>query len=110
LSYRAQLGGWRFVFRPDVVVPAELPADMRSYKTQQLRWATGSIQTARKLGPSILRARLPWWVKLESFFHLGANGAYALVLMLAVLLPANVALRGRGTFYGLPALRLAMLR
>ena len=99
LSYRAQLRGWRFVFRPDVVVPAELPADMRSYKTQQLRWATGSIQTAKKLGPSILRAHLPWWVKLESFFHLGANGAYALVLMLAILLPANVALRGRGTFH-----------
>ena len=87
------------MFRPDVVVPAELPADMRSYKTQQLRWATGSIQTAKKLGSSILRADLPWWVKLESFFHLGANGAYALVLMLAVLLPATVAIRGRGTFY-----------
>ena len=98
LSYRAQLRGWRFVFRPDVVVPAELPSDMRSYKTQQLRWATGSIQTARKLGPSIVRADLPWWVKLESFVHLGANGAYALVLLLAILLPANVALRGRGTF------------
>jgi cellulose synthase/poly-beta-1,6-N-acetylglucosamine synthase-like glycosyltransferase len=99
LSYRAQLRGWRFVFRPDVVVPAELPSDMRSYKTQQLRWATGSIQTARKLGGAIARADLPWWVKLESFVHLGANGAYALVLALAILLPANVALRGRGTLH-----------
>ncbi len=113
LSYRAQLRGWRFVFRPDVVVPAELPSDMRSYKTQQLRWATGSIQTARKLGASIVRADLPWWVKLESFFHLGANGAYALVLLLAILLPANVALRGRGTLHewlilDLPIFALAM--
>jgi cellulose synthase/poly-beta-1,6-N-acetylglucosamine synthase-like glycosyltransferase len=112
LSYRAQLRGWRFVFRPDVVVPGELPTDMRAYKTQQLRWATGSIQTARKLGPAIARARVPWAVKVESFCHLGANGAYALVLLLAILLPASVAVRGRGTLHewlvlDLPAFVLA---
>ena len=49
LSYRAQLAGWRFVYRNDVVAPAELPADMASFKVQQHRWAKGSIQTGRKL-------------------------------------------------------------
>ena len=45
LSYRAQLAGWRFVFLPDVVAPAEVPVEMNGFKTQQHRWARGSIQT-----------------------------------------------------------------
>src|SRR6185295_19226684 len=39
LSYRAQLAGWRFVFLPDVVSPAEVPVEMNSFKSQQHRWA-----------------------------------------------------------------------
>ena len=39
LSYRAQLAGWRFVFLPDVVAPAEVPVEMNSFKSQQHRWA-----------------------------------------------------------------------
>ena len=49
LSYRAQLAGWRFLFLPDVVAPAELPVDANAFKRQQFRWAKGSVQTARKL-------------------------------------------------------------
>src|SRR6185503_21038626 len=45
LSYRAQLNGWRFVFLPDLVTPAELPVDMNDFKSQQHRWTKGSIQT-----------------------------------------------------------------
>ena len=37
LSYRAQLKGWRFVYLPDVVSPAELPVEMNSFKSQQFR-------------------------------------------------------------------------
>jgi hypothetical protein len=112
LSYRAQLGGWRFVFLKDVLVPGELPTDMRAYKTQQLRWATGSIQTARKLGRRIAEAEVPWWVKLESAVHLTSNAAYPLVVALAVLLPLSVLVRGRGTLHewlvlDLPAFVLA---
>ena len=55
LSYRAQLRGWRFVFLPDVVAPAELPVEMNAFKSQQHRWAKGSIQTCRKLLPQILQ-------------------------------------------------------
>ena len=57
LSYRAQLRGWRFVFLPDLVAPAEVPVEMNSFKSQQHRWAKGSIQTCRKLLPRILRSR-----------------------------------------------------
>ena len=55
LSYRAQLRGWRFVFLPHVVAPAEVPVEMNSFKSQQHRWAKGSIQTCMKLLPRILR-------------------------------------------------------
>ena len=41
LSYRAQLRGWRFVFLPDLVSPAEVPVEMNSFKSQQHRWAKG---------------------------------------------------------------------
>ena len=56
LSYRAQLRGWRFVFVSDVIAPAEVPVEMNAFKSQQHRWAEGSIQTCRKLLPRILRA------------------------------------------------------
>mgnify|MGYP001611145342 CR=1 FL=1 len=48
LSYRAQLKGWQFVFLPDVLAPAEVPVEMNSFKSQQHRWAKGSMQTAKK--------------------------------------------------------------
>jgi cellulose synthase/poly-beta-1,6-N-acetylglucosamine synthase-like glycosyltransferase len=85
LSYRAQLAGWRFVYVPEVVVPAELPADLDSFKSQQHRWAKGAIETARKLLGEILRAPLPLRKKAEAFFHLTAHGGYPLLLLLAVL-------------------------
>ena len=91
LSYRAQLAGWRFVFLPDVVAPAELPVEMSAFKSQQHRWAKGSIQTCRKVLPAVLRADVPLRVKAEAFLHLTANFNYLLVLALCVLiLPALV--------------------
>jgi cellulose synthase/poly-beta-1,6-N-acetylglucosamine synthase-like glycosyltransferase len=95
LSYRAQLAGWSFVFLTDTVVPAELPTDMAAFKTQQHRWAKGTIQTARKLMRPILSAALPARVRLEAFVHLSSNFAYPLVLGLAILLPPTIFIRGR---------------
>jgi cellulose synthase/poly-beta-1,6-N-acetylglucosamine synthase-like glycosyltransferase len=86
LSYRAQLLGWRFVFLPDVVAPAEVPVEMNSFKSQQHRWAKGSIQTCLKLMPRILRSSLPVGVKAEAFFHLSANFNYLLMSVLSVLM------------------------
>ena len=86
LSYRAQLAGWRFVFDRTVVVPAELPSDMQAFKSQQHRWAKGSIQTARKLLPAVFASDVPWGVKLEAFFHLTSNAAYPMLLALGLLL------------------------
>ncbi len=86
LSYRAQLAGWAFVFDPAVESPAELPADIEALKSQQRRWAKGSIQTARKLLPGLWRRPLPLGVKLEAWFHLTSNFTYPLLLALALLL------------------------
>ena len=57
LSYRAQLAGWRFVYRENIVTPAELPEDISAFRAQQFRWAKGTVQTARKLLGRILRRR-----------------------------------------------------
>ena len=85
LSYRAQLAGWKFIFLPEVVTPAEIPVDMDSFKSQQHRWSKGGIETAKKLLPLILRSSQPWRVKLESLLHLSCNLNYLLVLLLAML-------------------------
>ena len=86
LSYRAQLRGWRFVFVPHVIAPAEVPVEMNAFKSQQHRWAKGSIQTCRKLLPRILAADVPLAVKAEAFFHLTANFNYPLMCVLSVLM------------------------
>jgi cellulose synthase/poly-beta-1,6-N-acetylglucosamine synthase-like glycosyltransferase len=86
LSYRAQLAGWRFVFLPEVVSPAEVPVEMNSFKSQQHRWAKGSIQTCIKLMPRILRSPQPLAVKAEAFFHLSANFNYPLMTLLSILM------------------------
>ena len=93
LSYRAQLAGWRFVYVPEVCVPAELPADMNSFKSQQYRWAKGSVQTARKLLSTIFAAPVPAKVKREAFFHLTNNLAYVFLLVLAALQLPNMMIR-----------------
>ncbi|MBI1976262.1 MAG: glycosyltransferase [Candidatus Omnitrophica bacterium] len=85
LSYRAQLAGWKGIYLDDVVVPAELPMDMNGLKSQQHRWTKGSIETAMKLLPAILKSRLAWYQKLEACFHLG-NWFHFLLAVLLILL------------------------
>lgn len=93
LSYRAQLAGWRFVYRPDVAVPAELPLNVSAFKTQQHRWAKGSVETAQKLLPRIWRSDLTLRHKAEATFHLGGNIVYPLVLLLTLVMPFGLAVR-----------------
>jgi cellulose synthase/poly-beta-1,6-N-acetylglucosamine synthase-like glycosyltransferase len=92
LSYRAQLAGWTFAYRPDIACPAELPRDMNAFLNQQHRWAKGSIQTARKLLGRIWRAPLPLRTRLEATFHLCGNAAFPLLLLLILVgLPLQIA-------------------
>lgn len=108
LSYRAQLRGWKFVYAPHVEAPSELPTDMASFQIQQYRWAKGLIQTGLKLLPGIFRSDLPARVKREAAFHLSANIAYPLMLVMALLiLPSMLtrhgSLEGRLLWLDLPA-------
>ena len=93
LSYRTQLRGWRFVFLPNHVAPAELPVEMNAFKSQQHRWAKGSIQTFLKLMPQILQSDQPLKVKTEAFFHLSANFNYPLMCVLSVLMAPSMVIR-----------------
>jgi len=70
LSYRAQLAGWKMIYHVDEVCPAELPSHVHALKTQQRRWAIGTIQTARKLLPALWRSRLTFAQKLEATVHM----------------------------------------
>ncbi len=85
LSYRAQLKGWRIEYLLETGVPAEIPADMTSFKSQQRRWAKGSIQTAMKLLGTVLRAPLPWTTRLQATLHLTHYLIHPLMLSVALL-------------------------
>lgn len=115
LSYRAQLRGWKFVYLPNIVVPAELPCEIHGFKSQQHRWAKGSIQTAIKLATRILRAPVPLKAKVEGISHLGANFCYPLLLLLSLLLMPGLWLRthvldpGSGTVFDISLFAAASL-
>lgn len=86
LSYRAQMAGYRFIYRPDILTPAELPEDMSALRQQQHRWAKGTVQTARKLLPTVWEHEpLSLHQKIEASFHMLPHFAYPLMLLLGLL-------------------------
>ena len=85
LSYRAQLRGWRFVYRPEIVAPAELPAAMDALKSQQFRWTKGAAETARKHLGAVWYSKLPLAAKLHASFHLLNSSVYIVILLMALL-------------------------
>jgi len=98
LSYRAQLAGWKFIYREDVVSPSELPEDLSAVRAQQYRWAKGTVQTARKLMRRVLSSHLTFHQRLEAFFHMTPHFAYPLLVLLSVmLLPALVLMPATNT-------------
>lgn len=109
ISYRAQLKNWRLTYRPDVVVPGELPPTLAIFKQQQFRWAKGSMQVLLKSGGRIVTSRKSLIQKIEAFFHLGGFLPCAvqilwLLLCLPMLVvhgqtPINLALLGSAAFF-----------
>lgn len=86
LSYRAQLKGWKFVYREDIGSPAELPVAMAALKSQQYRWMKGAAECARRLMMNVLRSpNVPAVNKLHAFFHLFSSSTFLLVFILAFL-------------------------
>lgn len=93
LSYRVLLRGWRFAFLRDVTAPAEVPATIRDFKSQQARWTKGSIEVSKKLLGRILAAPISRAAKLEAFIHLTNNVSYPLVVLLALLVVPSILVR-----------------
>ena len=85
LSYRAQLKGWNTKFLFDVVAPSELPVDITAYKSQQHRWAKGSIQTAKKVLPQVFKSNDSLIKKIEAFIHLNQYMVHPMMIILALL-------------------------
>ena len=80
LSYRAQLKGWKFKYLEGLASPAELPAEISSYKTQQFRWNKGGAETAKKILPKVIRSEIPFMNKVHAFAHLLNSSVYLFVL------------------------------
>jgi cellulose synthase/poly-beta-1,6-N-acetylglucosamine synthase-like glycosyltransferase len=80
LSYRAQLAGWQLKYLLEVNCPAELPVQVSAFKSQQFRWAKGSIQTARKIIPTLLKARCSWFAKYQAVLHMTHYMVHPLML------------------------------
>jgi len=94
LSYRVQFAGWRIGYRPQVAAPAELPTSIIAFKRQQFRWAKGSFQVLQKLGPQLLRARVPLFTKVEGLLHIGGYLPHPLMLVTLLLSLPVVLMRG----------------
>jgi cellulose synthase/poly-beta-1,6-N-acetylglucosamine synthase-like glycosyltransferase len=81
LSYRAQRKGWKFVYRPEIESPAELPPIMSAVKSQQFRWTKGGAECARKHAGAVSREDLPLRIKLHSYAHLFNSTLFIAVLL-----------------------------
>jgi cellulose synthase/poly-beta-1,6-N-acetylglucosamine synthase-like glycosyltransferase len=84
LSYRAQLKGWKLSFAPDVVCPAEVPVTINAFKSQQHRWAKGSIQTAKKNLGNLFRADVSLLIKIQAFLHLTHYMVHPMMLLVVL--------------------------
>lgn len=85
LSYRMQLTGWETEYVPALEVPAEIPEDINAFKNQQFRWAKGSIQTAIKIIPLLLKKKIPAFKAIQAVLHLTHYIVHPLMLLLAML-------------------------
>jgi cellulose synthase/poly-beta-1,6-N-acetylglucosamine synthase-like glycosyltransferase len=86
LSMRAIFRGWRFHYLLDVTAPAELPNTIAAFKSQQARWAKGTLQCLLKFAGRVattreqtIAARLYQLVNLSTYF------TYPLAVLLLLL-------------------------
>jgi len=98
LSYRAQLAGWRMEYVIGLKSPSELPNTVSALKSQQRRWATGSMQTACKLLPRIWKSPISIPAKLEATFHLTQYSVAIWMLILAVVARPMLLVHADGRF------------
>jgi len=99
LSYRRAAEGLEIYVPPTLGVPAELPVEMNSFKSQQCRWAKGAMQVCKKVLPRVLRSDVSIGEKVEAWYHLTGNVTYPLMVLLSlVLFPALIVRFNQGWF------------
>ena len=81
LSFRAQLGGWKCLYLPDVAAPAEIPPQLAALKRQQFRWAKGSVQCLKKLAARVAMSEQPLAVRGMALVHLSSYLVHPLLLL-----------------------------
>ena len=81
LSYRAQRKGWKFVYRPEIESPAELPPILSAIKSQQFRWTKGGAECAIKHAGKVLKENHPLGIKFHAFAHLFNSTIFIAILL-----------------------------
>lgn len=84
LSIRSQLKGYKIRFLEDVGSPAELPAEMNSFKSQQFRWMKGGAETAKKMLPTVWKSDLTLNKKIHTTAHLLGSSIFLFVFITGV--------------------------
>lgn len=86
LSYRSQLKGWKFVYREDILSPAELPVAISALKTQQFRWIKGGAENFVKMsGPLVKTKKIRFSDRIHGLGHLFNSTVYLFVFLAALL-------------------------
>ena len=81
LSYRAQRKGWKFVYRPEIESPAELPPILSAIKSQQFRWTKGGAECAVKHAGKVLKENHPMGIKFHALAHLFNSTIFIAILL-----------------------------
>jgi len=81
LSYRAQQKGWKFIYRPEIESPAELPPVMSAIKSQQYRWTKGGAECAKKHLLSVWSQPFSPRVKLHALAHLLNSSVFIAIVL-----------------------------
>jgi cellulose synthase/poly-beta-1,6-N-acetylglucosamine synthase-like glycosyltransferase len=81
LSYRAQRKGWKFVYRPEIESPAELPPILSAIKSQQFRWTKGGAECAVKHAGKVFQEDHSWHIKFHAFAHLFNSTIFIAILL-----------------------------
>jgi cellulose synthase/poly-beta-1,6-N-acetylglucosamine synthase-like glycosyltransferase len=99
LSFRAQIKGWQAVYLDDLEVPSEIPITLTALRNQQKRWAKGSIQTARKVLPSLWTSKVRLAQKIEGTILLLSNLGWLMgALIFITLYPTLIQRVGIGPY------------
>lgn len=86
LSYRAQMRGWKFCYRENVIAPAELPITMSALKNQQHRWMKGGAECFIKMWKRLLTAKgVKRSDKIHGLSHLFNSSVFVFIFILSLL-------------------------